>query len=143
MKLIEEMIGRIKEIKIEHLFGAVSGGHYSYVKEIRETETLIVTYLRGPLDSGTVPVVFMDFRGKLNRYLNKHILLDFGDVTDVDSATIANLIFLLNQLQQHHKKLALTHVSPALENYIDIDKVRSLIHVYGDEEEAVNALEAS
>ncbi len=143
MKLIEEMISKIKDIKIEHLFGAGSGGHYSYVKEMRETDSLIVTYLRGPLDSSTVPVVFMDFRGKLNRYLNKHILLDFRDVTRVDSATIANLIFLLNQLQQNHRKLAVTHVSPVLENYIDIDKVRSLIHVYGDEAEAVKALEAS
>ena len=76
-------------------------------------------------------------------YLNKHILLDFKEVTHVDSATIANLIFLLNQLQHHQKKLALTHVSLTLEHYIEIDKVRSLIHVYGNEEEALKALDAA
>ncbi len=143
MKLMMEMLKKIKEIRVEHIFRSSDGSHFPYVKEMRETDSLIVTYLCGPIDSSTVPIVFMDFKGKLSRYLNKHILLDFKEVTHVDSATIANLIFLLNQLQHHQKKLALTHVSLTLEHYIEIDKVRSLIHVYGNEEEALKALDAA
>ena len=141
MIILEEAISKIKNIKIEHIFRSSDGNRFPYVKAIRETNSLLVICLLGPIDSNTVPVVFMDLKGKLNRYLNKHILLDFREVTHVDSATIANLIFLLSQLQQHQRKLAVTYVSPALESYIDIDKVSPLIHVYKNEEEAIRGLD--
>lgn len=141
MKWMEEAISMAQNIQVEHFFRANDGSHFPYVKTMQETERLIMVHLRGPIDSSTLPIVFMDVKSKLSRYLNKHILIDFKDVTHVDSATVANLIFLLKELQHRDRKLALTYVSSELEDYIVIEKVRSLIHIYENEEEAIRALD--
>lgn len=139
-QFIQEIEKNINEIRIHHFLRHRDGAALPYVLEVRDTENLITIRLQGPIDKVTVPVVCVDFRGKLKSYLDKNILLDFSDVTDVDSATVANLIFLLNQLQQNHRKLGVIHAGSELENFIEIDKVKSLIHVYGSEEEALQDL---
>lgn len=130
----------LKKIQVRHLFEHQNGSKLPYVKELKETEELIIILLQGPIDIETVPVVCMDFQGKLERYLDKNILLDFGAVTHVDSSTVADLILLLGQLQQRHRKLGVTHVGGILENYIEIDNLRPLIRIYNDETEALREL---
>lgn len=130
----------IKMIQLDHIFRHHDGTNLPYVRAIQEMENLIIARLKGPIDVTTVPAVSMDFTGKLRRYLDKNILLDFREVTHVDSSTIANLIFLLIQLQHHHRKFGITHVSPALESYIEIDNVRELFRIYSDEAEALKEL---
>jgi len=83
MTWMEEAVSKCKGIQVEHLFRASDGRHFPYVKAMQETESLVIVRLRGPIDSNTLPIVFYDHQGKLNRYLNKHILLDFEDVTHV------------------------------------------------------------
>lgn len=131
---IRENIGKIR---FHYLFHHPDGTAMSYLKAIHETADLIIAKLQGPIDIETVPMVHADFQGKLERYLDKHVLLDFSAVTHVDSATVANLIFLLTQLQHRHRKLGITHVNETLKNHLTIDKVSSLIRVYKDESEAV------
>lgn len=134
---IQAVGNNIKKIRLQHFFARADGTAMPYMKAIHETANLIVAQLQGPIDINTVPVVHADFQGKLERYLDKHILLDFKAVTHVDSSTIANLVFLLTQLQQRNRKLGITHIDETLENYITIDKVTSLIRVYKDESEAL------
>ncbi len=139
-QFIHEIEKNINDIRLHHFLHHKDGAPLPYVSEVRDTGNLITIRLQGPIDKVTVPVVCVDFRGKLKSYLDKNILLDFRSVTDVDSATVANLIFLLNQLQQRQKKLGIIHVGDELENFMEVDKVRSLIHVYGSEEEALRDL---
>lgn len=141
-QFIENIEKNIKKIRLRHFFEHQDGTMLSYMKAIKETTDLIIAQLQGPIDVETVPIVCLDLKGKLERYLDKNILLDFKDVTHVDSATVANLVYLLNQLQHRHRKLGITHVSATLESYINIDKLGALIHVYKDEGEATRELSA-
>lgn len=130
----------VRMIHLDHVFKRCDGSPLPYVKAIKEMENLIIARLHGPIDFTTVPIVYTDFKSKLRRYLNKNILLDFREVTHVDSSTIANLIFMLSQLQHHNRKFGITHISPILEHHIEIDNVRPLIRVYKNETEALAEL---
>jgi len=127
-------------IFLERILKHRDGRILTYVKNMREIDNLIEIYLTGPIDVNTVPCVCADLQGKFSKYLDRNILLDFSDVTHVDSATIANLILLIKELQQRHRKLGVIHVGDDLESFIELDKVRTLIHIYMDEEEALKDL---
>lgn len=137
---LDKVRDNIQKISIQHFFEHQNGTKLPYVKELRESAELITIFLKGPIDVNTVPVVCTDFQGKLERYLDKNILLDFEEVTHVDSSTVADLILLLGQLQQRHRKLGVTHAGGILENYIEIDNLRPLIRIYSDEAEALREL---
>jgi anti-anti-sigma regulatory factor len=72
----------------------------------------------------------------MERYLDKHVLLDFKDVTHVDTSTLAGMIILLDKLQKKRRKLGIVNTAAHLEDYFAIGKIGSLMHVYGSEESA-------
>jgi len=66
--------------------------------------------------------------------------LDFKEAKHIDSSTLAYIISLLNQLKKRDRKLGLINTNSEIDNYLEIEKVKSLVHVYKNEKEALKSL---
>lgn len=124
---------------IADIFKDRQGRALPYIKEIRKLDQLTIVRLKGEIDSETIPVISDNIDGQA-KYLDRNILLDFEDVTNVDSSTLAYIITLLDKLQKHHRKLGVINTNSLLDNYLSIEKVDSVIHKYKDENEALKEL---
>ena len=123
--------------RLERLFKNTTGELFNYLRKVEEAGDLIIERLQGAIDAATIPVIEEGLKGRIEKYLDKNILLDFKDVTHVDSATLAALIILLDQLQCHHRRLGIINPHPELMSYLAIEKIDKLVRVYEDEAQAV------
>jgi len=142
-QVMKDIRGYIKMPKIEDIFKDKKGKALTYIKKIQETDTLVIIRLKGFIDSYTIPILVKFGKkdsSKTERYLNKHILLDFKDVTHIDSATLASLIQLLNELKARHRKLGIVNATLLLKNYLRITRLESLIRIYKSEKAALEDL---
>jgi len=111
----------------------------SFLKQIEENDNLQIIRLKGPVDRDSLPEL-----ERLNKkaagkagFLKKNILIDFKDVTHVDSATIAVLIQILSRLKHENHKMGLINVTPELRDMLGISRVSDLFCVYDSEEKAL------
>ena len=130
----------VKIPNIEDIFKNKNGKYLSYVKEIKEIDGLVIIRLKGYIDTYTIPAIRTNFVSKAKKYLDKNILLDFKEATHVDSTTLASLIQLLNELKKRNKKLGIANATPLLKKYLDINKLRSMIQIYKNEDAALKDL---
>ena len=140
---MEEVGEHLKASNIEDIFKNKNRKAFAYIKKIQETDDLVIIRLKGAIGFYAVPIL-TDF-GKLNsgrteRYLNKHILLDFKEVIHIDSATLASLIQLLNELKIREKKLGIINATLFLKNYLNIAKLESIVKVYRSEKVALKEI---
>lgn len=101
------------------------------VKAIEKYETFSVVKLTGDIDFNTMPSVegvMREHRG--HGHFDQDIVLDFKDVTHIDTSTLAVLIYIINKMRQGQKKLSLIHCSNPVKEYIKIGKLESVIHIY-------------
>ena len=142
-RIMEEFGERLKALNIEDIFKNKNGKPFAYIKKIQETDDLAIIRLKGAIDSYAVPVL-TDFgkqnSGRTERYLNKHILLDFKEVTHIDSSTLALLIQLLKELKEHNRKLGIINAPLFLKDYLSITRLKSAVAIYKSEKTAVRAL---
>ena len=110
------------------------------IKEIKRLNQTTIVRFQGVIDSSTIPIISRNIKGEMKIYLDKNILLDFKDATHIDSSTLAYMISLLNQLKKRDRKLGLINTNSEMDNYLDIEKVRSLVHVFKNEKEALKSL---
>jgi len=142
-KMERIMKGARKHVKpppIGDIFKNKKGRTFNYVKELKETDELIMVRLKGVIDTYTLPIIKAEHDSEIKENLDKHILLDFKDVTHVDSATLASLIQLLNELKMHNKKLGITNATFLLKNYLGITRLESMVHIYETEKAALKDL---
>jgi len=127
-------------LRLKDIFRDKNGKTLPYVKDITRSGAVVIVKLHGFIDSNTIPTIEADISDKRYNYLDSNILLDFGEVTHVDSTTLAYLISLLHSLKAHHRRLGIINAGAALLNYINIEKVGELVHIYKTEEEALKDL---
>ena len=143
-KRINQIIKNIrKHIKVsttEDIFKNQNGKTLVYIKEIKEIDNLAIVRLRGAIDSRTIPIIRDNLGSDVERYLDKHILLDLKEVILIDSATIAALIQLLSELKVHNRKLGIINMTLLFKNYLSIARLGSVVCVYKDEKSAVKDL---
>ncbi|MBL7170450.1 MAG: STAS domain-containing protein [Candidatus Omnitrophica bacterium] len=110
------------------------------VKEIKRIDNIAIMRLQGTIDSSTIPHLSANISDDMKRYLDRDIILDFKDVSYVDTATLGYIIFLLDKLQKQRRKLGIINTTPLLENHFEIEKISALVRVYKSEEEALKEL---
>lgn len=110
------------------------------IKEIKRLNQTTIVRFQGVIDSSTIPIISKNIKSEMKIYLDRNILLDFKEATHIDSSTLAYMISLLSQLKERDRKLGLINTSFEMENYLDIERVRSLVHVYKNEKEALRNL---
>jgi len=115
-------------------------GSFPFVKEIRRTsEHITIVRLYGAMDLNAMPPIEKTMRAHRS-YMGQNVVLDFTEVVRIDTATLAVLIYVINQLKQHHSKLCLIQINDNVREHIRIAKLEPLIHVYDTLEGAIQDL---
>ena len=110
------------------------------IKETKRLSQTTIVRFQGVIDSSTIPVISKNIKSEMKIYLDRNILLDFKESTNIDSSTLAYMISLLSQLKKRDRKLGLINTNSEMDNYLEIEKVKSLVHVYKNEKEALKSL---
>ena len=125
---------------IADIFRDEEGKLLPSIKEIKRLSKTTIVRFQGVVDSSTIPVISKNIKSEMKIYLDRNILLDFKEATHVDSSTLAYMISLLNQLKKSERNLGLINTSSEMDNYLDMEKVRALVHVFKNEKEALKNL---
>jgi len=143
---MKKEIDYLKEKIIQHLnlerlpfniFKRKKGKSLPFVKGVKETSNLIIVKLSGVMDANTIPIIRGNYKHEIKQGLDKNVLLDFKEVTHVDSSTLASLLQAMSELKQKHRKLGLVNANHALKEYIAIAKLEFIIYVYDSIDEAL------
>jgi len=110
------------------------------IKETNRLSQTTIVRFQGVIDSSTIPVISKNIKSEMKIYLDRNILLDFRKATHIDSSTLGYMISLLSQLKKRDRKLGLINTSSEMDNYLEIEKVKSLVHVFKKEKEALKSL---
>ncbi|MCK4518600.1 MAG: STAS domain-containing protein, partial [Candidatus Omnitrophica bacterium] len=143
VKVRRIMQGVEKNVKVFHIkdiFRSKNGNILSYIKEVKEIDGLAVVRLKGTIDSRTIPGIRANIGSRINKYLDMDILLDFKEVTRVDSAALASLIQLLNELKKRNRKLGIVNMTSVLREYLKITNLESAVQVYKSQKNALDDL---
>ena len=127
---------------MRNIFRHPDGGLLACIGEIRETDDLVTIRFKGAIDASTIPVLESNFKKKAHGYVDKNMLLDFKEVTHVDSATIAALVLLLMDRKETSAKLALVNLPDMFKNYLKIERIDTLVPVFDSEPQALAAFVA-
>ena len=132
--------GRTRKQSVVDIFRNEKGELLPSIKEIKRLNQTTIVRFQGVIDSSTIPIISKNIKSEMKIHLDRNILLDFREATHIDSSTLAYMISLLNQLKEKDRKLGLINTSSDMDNYLDIEKVRSLVHVFKNEKEALKSL---
>ena len=130
----------VKIFSVRDIFKNKNGKIFNYIEEIKEIDILVIIKLKGSIDFHALPIIKANFENKIEKYLDKHILLDFKEVTHVDSTTLAALIQLLNELKKRNRKLGIVNITSILREYLKIANLESVVQVYKSQTEALDDL---
>lgn len=104
-----------------------------------EKSGILVCYIIGEIDINTSPQVKTVFDRIVAAKKDK-IILNFKNVSYVDSSGLATLVEVLKGLRTYGGKLKLTNLSTKIKNLFEITKLEKLFDIVVEEEEAVKAL---
>ena len=114
-----------------------------WIKAVEELKKIRIIRLVGEI--GALAVSKLEQFSALSRqqkgYEFKHILLDFSEVTLIDSAAVAALLKALRDYKNTHQKLALVNLKEGPRNMIRLTKVGHLFPSYASEAQAIKDLE--
>lgn len=115
----------------------------TWIKKIEELKTITIVRMKGELNAFAVArLEKLDARARQQKgYQFKHVLLDFADVTSMDSSAVAALLKALNECKKTHQKLAIVNLKDAPLHMLRLAKVSHLFPSYGSEAQAVKDLE--
>jgi anti-anti-sigma factor len=130
----------LKDFSIRYIFEKEKNKTFDYVKEIIETAELVIIRLQGNIDRYTIPAFDGEDIKEEDIFFDKHIIMDFKEVTNVDTATIASLINFLDILKNNERKLAIINASSLFNSYLELTHLSSVFALYNDENEALKAI---
>ena len=108
--------------------------------QIRQEEKsgILICYMVGEIDINTSPQVKKTFDKLIGTKKDK-VILNFKNVSYVDSSGLATLVEILKGLRSYGGKLKLTNLSTKVKNLFEITKLDRLFDIALEEEEAVKA----
>ncbi len=139
-RIIQGVEKKVKVFHIKDIFRSKNGNILSYIKEVKEIDGLAIVRLKGTIDFRTIPGIRANIGSRINKYLDMDILLDFKEVTRVDSAALASLIQLLNELKKRNRKLGIVNMTSVLREYLKITNLEFAVQVYKSQKNALDDL---
>lgn len=117
--------------------------HPSFIA--KEVGNLIIVRLNGDINQHTMHesrkmIDEMMRLHQVNERDNLSILVDYENVNDIDSSTIANILERIEQNSKHYHRLAFINVPDEFIKLLEIYKLQDKIQVFKTEAEAVKAL---
>ena len=112
------------------------------IAAIEDYPSIRIVRLRGPIDHATVAEIerFRVWVMKHPGFKRKHILLDFKQVTNINSAAVAGIIQAVAELKSNHFRLGAIHVNEFFSDMFRVLMVHKWITLYKDESEALEGL---
>ena len=98
---------------------------------------IIVCYIEGDVDINTSPQIKKTIDKLIGRKEPK-IIINFKNVSYVDSSGLATLVEILKNLKSYGGRLKLTNLSTKIKSLFEITKLEKLFEIIADEEEAIN-----
>lgn len=123
-----------------HLFTHPNGTKFSYIKEIKELDKVVIMRFQGAVDAETIPIIGANMKKKHSDYVKKNALIDLKGVTHVDTSTLAAFIEMIKERKESHSRVGLINVPETSQVYLDIEGLRPLATIYKSEEEAIKDL---
>lgn len=109
------------------------------IEAIEDYPSIRIVRLRGAIDQRMVSelVRFRKWVTKHRGFKNKHVLLDFRHVTQVDTAAVAEIVREVSELKTAHFRLGAAHLSDAVRGLFQVLKVEKLLSIYENESDAL------
>lgn len=106
--------------------------------KIDQKNNVWVCRMNGEIDINTAPQIKKAFDKMLSEKREK-ILINFKEVSYVDSSGLATLVEMLKNIRSYGGKLKLSSLSPKIRSLFEITKLEKLFDISNDEEEALNS----
>lgn len=113
-----------------------------FISSIEEKGRVRILRLKGDIGMSAAPEM-MKFKKKVESrpdFQYKNILVDFKNVTHIDTAAIAELIAAISELKKTHHKLGVVNLSEGFRSELQILKVDKLVVEYPTESDAIKEL---
>ena len=112
------------------------------VEKVDDYPHLRIVKLKGYLDISTIQDVqsFLQETKKKEGRINKSVLLDFKNVSEVDSAGVAGFVEMLSKLKHRNFKLGLMNVPENLRHMLQILKLENIFAIFESEKKAFNEI---
>ena len=105
----------------------------------RQTGSITVVDLTGPIKLGEGSSVLRDTVKDLLGKGHKKILLNLGDVNYIDSTGIGELVSAFTSVRNQGGELKLLHLTKKVHDVLQITKLYTVFHVLDDETAAIAA----
>jgi len=99
---------------------------------------LTICRVDGEIDINSSPDIKKAF-DKLLAKKEPKIVINFSQVTYVDSSGLATLVEILKNMRSYGGKMRLTNLSPKIKSLFEITKLEKLFDIVADEEKAVSS----
>ena len=112
------------------------------IAAVEDYPTLRIIRLRGPIDQTTV-YDLEKFRKSVSQhkgFTHKHILLDFKEVTRMDTAAVAQIIQAVSELKSKHYRVGVIHLQEMHRDMMRVLRVENWLVFYDNESEALDDL---
>lgn len=95
-----------------------------------------VCYISGEVDINTAPQIKKVF-DKMLAAKKPKILINFKEVSYIDSSGLATLVEMLKNIRNYDGKLKLSNLSPKIKSLFEITKLEKLFDITADEKDAM------
>ena len=121
------------------MFSGNEGDAPFSIAALEDYPTIRIVRLRGSIDQTTVSELerFRKWVAKHRGFKHKHVLLDFRNVTHVDTAAVAEIIQHVSELKTAHFRLGAINLTEDVRSMFQVLKVEKLVTFYDNESEAV------
>lgn len=109
------------------------------IAALEDYPTIRIVRLRGPIDRQIVAELerFRKWVEKHKGFKYKHVLLDFKNVTTIDTSAVAEIIQTVSDLKIAHFRLGAINLNDHVRSMFQVLKVEKLIIFFANESEAL------
>ncbi len=124
------------------MFFEFDGSAPASIHSVEDYPSLRVVRLRGPIDRTTVAELekFRKWVAKHKGFKLKHILLDFKQVTRMDTSAVAEIIQAVSELRAMNFRLGAINLDAQFESLLQVLKVDQWVTFYKNESDALHNL---
>ncbi len=124
------------------IFKTAKKGGTSFKIRIHDYHNIHIVRLRGAIDMSTISEINefrQTVRAKLG-LLHMDMVLNFKNVSHVDSATCAELVKVQSELEREKHRLILVDVPREFKSLLEISRVSDMFSIYKSEKRALKKL---
>lgn len=106
--------------------------------KIVEKDSVTVCYIAGDIDINSAPMIKKHFE-RIISGKKPRIVINFKDVSYIDSSGLATLVEFLKHIKLFNGKLKLSNMSQKIKSLFEITKLEKLFEIKQEEQEAISS----